>query len=343
MANRDVIVMGASAGGLQALSRVVKQLPGDLKAAVFIVWHVSPHHRSILPEVLTAAGKLKAQHASDGERIENGKIYVAPPDHHLLVEAGRVRLTIGPKENRFRPAVDSLFRSAAYAFGARVVGVVLTGGLDDGTAGLWAIKDRGGIAVVQDPAEAEQPSMPSSAVNNVEVDYCLPVSEIPQLLVRLSRESVDEKGAAVSKELEIETRIALEDNAADLDVAQLGNLSEFTCPDCHGSLIQISNGKLIRFRCHTGHSFGSASLLADLTDSVEQSIWTAIRAVEEQARLLKRLAQHATALEQPEHAASLNRQLKEIEERSELLRQAAMRENLTTPESELLPKMTTPK
>ena len=325
MPNRDIIVMGASAGGLSAFNRIIKQLPDHLNAAIFIVWHLSPYSNSMLPEILNRAGKLKAKHPADGERIEMSKIYIAPPDHHLLLEADRIRLTKGPKENRFRPAVDPLFRSAAYAYGPRVVGVVLTGALDDGTAGLWAIKDRGGITVVQDPAEAEQPSMPASALANVQVDHCLPLSEIPALLVMLSQQSVGEESrAAVSKDLEIETKIALGDDAAELDVKQLGELSEFTCPDCHGSLIQLTNDKLLRFRCHTGHSFGSASLVAELTDSVEQSLWTAIRAVEERIRLLKHLAQHASDMDQTEAISTVDRELQENERRADLLRQAAM-------------------
>jgi len=205
------------------------------------------------------------------------------------------------------------------------VGVVLTGALDDGTAGLWAIKDRDGIAVVQDPEEAEQPSMPASALANVQVDHCLPVSEIAALLLALTQQSVEEESrAAVSKDLEIETKIALGDDAAELDVKQLGEVSEFTCPDCHGSLIKLTNDKLLRFRCHTGHSFGSASLLAELTDSVEESVWTAIRAVEERIRLLKHLAQHASDLEQTEALSTLDRELQENERRADLLRQAAM-------------------
>ena len=323
--NRDIIVIGASAGGLSAFNRIVKQLPEELNAAIFIVWHLSPYSNSMLPEILNRAGKLKAKHPNDGEPIELGKIYIAPPDHHLLLESGRIRLTKGPKENRFRPAIDPLFRSAAYAYGSRVVGVVLTGALDDGTAGLWAIKDRGGIAVVQDPAEAEQPSMPASALKNVEVDHCLPVSEIPPLLVTLTEQpSGDGDRPAVSEELGIETKIALGADAADLDVQQLGEVSEFTCPDCHGSLIQLTNDKLLRFRCHTGHSFGSASLLAELTDSVEDSVWTAIRAVEERIRLLKHLAQHASDLKQTEATSTLYRELQENERRADLLRQAAM-------------------
>jgi two-component system, chemotaxis family, protein-glutamate methylesterase/glutaminase len=323
--NRDIIVMGASAGGLSAFNRIIKHLPEQLTAAVFIVWHLSPYSTSILPEILNRAGKLKARHPADGESIEHGKIYVAPPDHHLLLELDRIRLTKGPKENRFRPAVDPLFRSAAYAYGSRVVGVILSGALDDGTAGLWAIKDRGGIAIVQDPAEAEQPSMPRSALANVQVDHRLPISEIPPLLVNLTEQTViEESRATVSKELEIETKIALGADAADLDVKRLGQISEFTCPDCHGSLIEINNDKLKRFRCHTGHSFSNGSLLAELTDSVEQSLWTAIRAVEERIRLLKDLAQHPRDLEQTEAISTLRRELEENERRADLLRRAAM-------------------
>ena len=324
MPNRDIIVMGGSAGGLSAFSRIVKQLPADLNAAVFIVWHISPYAPSKLPDILSQAGKLEARNPAEGESIQPGKIYVAPPDRHLLLEAGRIRVTKGPKENRFRPAVDPLFRSAAYAYGSRVIGVVLSGALEDGTAGLWAIKDRGGIAIVQDPAEAEQSSMPRSALNNVEVDYCSPLPEIPQLLVKLSQQSSGEKGERpMSKELEIETTLALGADPAELDVRQLGTVSEFTCPDCHGSLIKINNGTLQRFRCHTGHSFGSASLVAELTDSVEQSLWNTIRAVEERLRLLKHLAQHASELKQTEIIGSLTRELAENEQQADLLRQAA--------------------
>ena len=186
MVKRDIIVIGASAGGLQALSALLGKLPKDLQASVFVVWHISPNHRSILPAVLNRAGKLPATHAVDGEPIRPGRIYVAPPAYHLVLEVDRVRLTKGPKENRSRPAVDTLFRSAAYAFGPRVIGVVLTGALDDGTAGLWSIKDRGGIAIVQDPQEAENPSMPESAKQHVEVDYCIPIAQIAETLIHLT-------------------------------------------------------------------------------------------------------------------------------------------------------------
>src|SRR5215831_10539902 len=163
-AHRDIIVIGASTGGLEAFKQIVRALPQDLAAAVFIVWHISPEAPSILPGILTRAGKLPAHHGVDGEPIRHGRIYIAPPDYHLMLEATHLRLTHSPKENRFRPAVDPLFRSAAYAFGPRVIGVVLSGALDDGTAGLWAVKDRGGLAVVQDPQDACIASMPQSAL-----------------------------------------------------------------------------------------------------------------------------------------------------------------------------------
>ena len=324
MPNRDIIVMGASAGGLSALNRIISSFPTTSMRRFSSSGISLPMPTSMLPEILSRAGKLEARHPADGESIQPGRIYVAPPGH-LLLEAGRIRLAKGPKENRFRPAVDPLFRSAAYAYGARVVGVVLTDALDDGTAGLWAIKDRGGIAVVQDPAEAEQPSMPSSALNNVQIDYCLPISEIPPLLVTLTQQTVEQAGPPVSKQLEIETKIALGADSAELDVTQLGKISEFTCPDCHGSLTRINNGNLQRFRCHTGHSFSNGSLLAEVTDSVEQALWNTIRAVEERIRLLKNLAQNASNLKQTELSSALSRELQQNEHRADVLRQIAMR------------------
>ncbi len=160
MNTRNIIVIGASAGGFEALKKLVAGLPTDFSASIFVVWHMSPDVRGVLPQVLNRSKTVFAANAADGEAIEPNRIYVAPPDRHLLVERGIVRVKRGPKENRFRPAVDPLFRSAAYAYGTRVIGVVLSGALDDGTAGLWTIKQRGGLAVVQDPFDAEVPSMP---------------------------------------------------------------------------------------------------------------------------------------------------------------------------------------
>src|SRR5262245_61653566 len=180
MPKQDIVVIGTSSGGLAALRQLVSHLPGDLPAAVFVVQHSSPHTHSLVPSLLSRAGPLLAQHAVNGEPIRLGRIYVAPPNHHMVIEDGRVRLTQGPRENRFRPAIDPLFRTAAYTYGPRVVGVILTGALDDGTAGLWAVKDRGGVALVQEPDEAMYPSMPLSALRHVKVDQTLPVAEIAE-------------------------------------------------------------------------------------------------------------------------------------------------------------------
>lgn len=185
MAPHCVVVIGASAGGVQALKELIRGLPADFPGAVFVVLHLSPNGTSFLPDILSRAGLLDAEHPPDGTKIETGHIYVAPPDRHLVIEDSRAELTAAPKENRHRPAVDPLFRSAALAYGSKVVGVILTGTLDDGTAGLWEVKKRGGIAVVQDPSEARYPGMPRSAIQNVDVDYVVPLSEMATLLVSL--------------------------------------------------------------------------------------------------------------------------------------------------------------
>ena len=293
MALRNIIVIGASAGGFEALKKLVKGLPEDLAAAVFVVWHLPANAFGILPSVLEKEGLLPAANGIDGEEIKMGRIYVAPPDHHLLVEENRVRVTKGPKENRFRPAVDALFRSAAFAYNARVIGVVLSGALNDGTAGLWTIKYRGGTAVVQEPSDAEFPSMPESALREVDVDYSVPVSEMADLLIGLTSEktletreiSMDE-----NKKTEIEVRIALEDSAFEAGVMKLGEVSPFTCPDCHGVLIKIKDGKINRFRCHTGHAYSADTLLANVTERIEDSMWSAMREMEESIMLLRQMS-----------------------------------------------------
>lgn len=255
MPKKDIIVIGASAGGIEALRLIVRDLPKDFAASIFVVLHTAPQSPGILDQILARAGSLPATNATDKEQIQPGRMYVAPPDHHLLIEPGIVRVTKGPKENRFRPAIDPLFRSAAQAYGARVVGLILTGGLDDGTAGLRAVKQLGGTAIVQDPEDAVAPSMPASARRYVEVDYCLPLVEIAAQLVRLTGTPAEEKGAAqVQDGMEIETKIAKEDEAIGVGVRNLGKPSSYACPECHGVLLQLKEVDRIRFRCHTGHA-----------------------------------------------------------------------------------------
>jgi two-component system chemotaxis response regulator CheB len=325
--NLPVIVIGASAGGFEALKKLAAGLPSDFAASVFIVWHMSPDVRGVLPQVLNRVGTIHAAHAYDGEPIMPNRIYIAPPDRHILIEEGKVRVTRGPKENRFRPAVDPLFRSAAVAYGSRVIGVILSGALDDGTAGLWTIKQRGGTAVVQNPLDAEVPSMPENALREVAVDYCIPVAEMAHLLVRLSKEQIKETSEVVMEEdekTEIEIRIAAEASAFELGFMKFGELSPFTCPDCHGVLSIFKDGKRKRFRCHTGHAYSADSLLTTVTENIEDSLYSAIRGVEESIILLNHLGDHFAEVNQTKLAAMYFKKANEAEERAQMVRQAVL-------------------
>ena len=254
MPQHDCIVIGASTGGVEALAALVGKLPANLQAAVFVVVHIPPQATSVLPAILERAGTLPAAHAIDGEPMKTGRIYVAPPDFHLLVERGYVWVMRGPKENRNRPAVDPLFRSAARAYGPRVVGVILTGALNDGTAGLLAIKRRGGIAVVQDPTDAFFPSMPESALEYVDADHCLPLAEIGPVLARLCREQAGEEEAyPVPEEMEREENILEMDMPTMESEQRPGHISVFTCPESETSPGSSPGGSL---RCfHVSRHF----------------------------------------------------------------------------------------
>jgi two-component system, chemotaxis family, protein-glutamate methylesterase/glutaminase len=336
MAHRDIVVIGASAGAFEALKQLLAGLPADFPAAVLIVRHVQSTGPALLPEILSAAGPLPAIHPVDGEAIRPGSIYVAPPDHHLLVEPTRIRITRGPKENRFRPSVDALFRSAAYAFGSRVIGVVLSGYLDDGTAGLWAIKDRGGIAIVQDPAEARYPSMPTHALQAVEVDYVVGTDAMIDLLVSLTQEPVTVEGAPpMAKSIEIENRIALEDNALEAGVMTLGTISPYTCPECHGTLVQLREGPPTRFRCHTGHAFSIHGLLAAIDESIDSTLWATVRVLEERLLLLQQIEGHARDLQDAPLLEPISRQIDTIKQHIQSIRQIAL--NQTTSSDAHLP------
>ncbi|MDB5239987.1 MAG: chemotaxis protein CheB [Spirosoma sp.] len=293
MAKRDIVVIGASAGGVQALKELAAALPSDFNASIFVVLHVSPHSPSYLPEILNHSGSLKASHPKDGESIRPGHIYVAPPDHHLLVEYDQVIVKKGPKENRFRPSIDALFRSAAYSYGSRVIGVVLTGLLDDGTSGMWSVKRLGGVGIIQKPDDALYPNMPDSVLQHVDVDYQVPITELAPLLCQLINETVPDKHSNLDVDMdrmETEVNIAAQVNAFEMGILNLGDLTPLTCPECNGALVSIKEGKLIRYRCHTGHSYTASTLLADVTTTVEESFWKAVRSLEEAVILLEQSA-----------------------------------------------------
>jgi two-component system chemotaxis response regulator CheB len=292
---RDIVVIGASTGGVAALMALAKALPADFPAPIFVVLHMAADSPSVLPQVLNSVSALKVRQPQDGEVVEAGVIYVARPDHHLLLEDNRVLVTRGPKENRFRPSIDALFRSAAYTYGPRVIGVVLTGYLDDGTSGLWSVQRMGGLAVVQEPRDAEQPSMPTNALEFVAADYVVPIAELGPLLVGLMQERAPAKTRLPAAELDllqIELTIAKQGGGFELGIIDKGQLTPFTCPDCHGALTQLIEGKLIRYRCHTGHAYTVSALLSEVTESVESMLYQAMRGLEETKMLLQNLGRH---------------------------------------------------
>lgn len=290
MAGHDIIVVGASVGGIEALSNLVAQFPQDLAATLCVVQHMLATSKGQLAQILDRAGPLAATLAQDGESFEPAHIYVAPPDHHLLVKRGYLRVTRGLRENRVRPAIDPLFRSAAVAYGARVVGVVLTGLQNDGTAGLLAIKRCGGIAMVQDPTDALYPDMPRSALEYVEVDYCVPLLKMGPLLYRLTQEPPAET-PPVPEDLLLEANIA-ENPAANPDCAkELGSSVSLTCPECGGPLWERRQEKLQRYRCRLGHAFTPESLLEGQSEVIEYALWAAVRTMEDRVRILTSLAQ----------------------------------------------------
>jgi len=327
VAGHDIITIGASAGGVEALMALARGLPADLPAAVFVVLHIPAQSASLLPTILNRVGPLVALHPADGAVIEHGRIYVAPPDYHLLIEPGQVRVVRGPRENRHRPAIDPLLRTAALAYGPRVVGVILTGSLDDGTAGLRAVKQRGGVAIVQDPAEALYPSMPQSALENVAVDHVLRLAEIPPMLGRLARQPTnDDRAYPASRAMELESKIAGMDMATLQGDERPGTPSTFSCPECKGVLYELHDGDLVRFRCRVGHAFSTESALAEQAQALEEALWAALNTLQESAVLAERMVQQARERGHEHLAARFETKVRESEQRAAVLRQVLLKD-----------------
>jgi two-component system chemotaxis response regulator CheB len=293
MPGHDIIAVGGSAGAFEALRDLLGGLPANLPASLFVVTHLQPYSRSNLPAILSRFGPLPARHPEDREPIRPGTVYVAPPDRHLLVGPEVVRVVEGPRENNARPAIDPLFRTAALAYGPRVVGVVLSGLLDDGTAGLAAVKARGGTALVQRLDDALHPEMPASALRHVRADRVLPAAEIADELVRLAHEPPAGPAPPAPKELEWEASMAEWGLDALQGANRPGRPSPFTCPHCKGDLWEIENGGPPRFRCRTGHAFSLLTLLASQAEAVEAALNEAFRALKEKEHLEARAARRA--------------------------------------------------
>ena len=327
MYTKHVVVIGTSAGGIETLRGLVGSLPADFPAAVAIVMHTAPDAPGLLHQILGRSGALPVVDPRNGERLQPGRIYVAPPDRHLLLEPGRICLTRGPRENGFRPAIDPLFRSAAQVYGPGAAGVILTGNLDDGTAGLWAIKQLGGAAIVQDPADALFPSMPQNAVDHVSVDHVVPLAELAPLLVRLTarrQEPEEDMHMEVPEHVEIEVKVAKEEHPLAAGVERLGGVSAFSCPECHGVLRELKENGRARFRCHTGHAYSMDSLLAEIDSSVEVAVWNALRALQEGQMLLGQVLDRIEPEHAENHAHELRERARELERQAALLRQAVM-------------------
>lgn len=275
--NHDVIAIGASAGGVEVLLDMVRTLPEDLPAAVFVVIHMPAGHASTLPELLTARGPLPAKHPLHDEKIVPGNIYIAPPDNHLMIRQGTMEVVRGPKENGHRPAADVLFRTASAAYGSRVIGVVLSGYGDCGTAGMMSIKARGGLSVVQTPESAQAPYMPNSVLTRVAVDHTIHPTELPGLLARLAR-------TPSGPELPVDELVK------QLEGEEPGTRAEVVCPICDGVLTEAQPGVFQHFRCHVGHAFSLESLVREQSEELERALWAAIRALEESAALSLRLS-----------------------------------------------------
>ncbi len=319
MATWCIIVVGASAGGVEAVQNLVAGLPAGLPAAILVVVHMSPRASGRLPHILSRSGRLPAVEAQDGEKIQPSRIYVARPDHHLLVTPeGRLVLSRSPRENHTRPAIDPLFRSAASAFGTRVIGVLLTGVLDDGTLGMRAIKNAGGTAIVQDPADAMYPEMPRRAIEAVAVDGVLPLAAIPDRLVECC---------------ETEPRGAQEPVGEQVQGGATMEITQLTCPDCGGVLTELAEGRdkmLPHYQCHLGHMYSPYALDDAQTEIVEQALWNAVRHLRERAMVCRRLVERGPGT--TSFAIDLERKAKQADHDAEVIQKLLDRETQRTVE-----------
>lgn len=290
MSNRDIIVIGGSAGATAPLKQILGGLPTDLPAAVFVVLHIPAQGIGVLSTVARAAGKLPVRQAEDGMAIETGNVYLAAPDHHLLLFPDQIRLGRGPRENMARPAIDALFRSAAMHYGPRVVGVVLSGLLSDGAAGLNAVKRCGGFALVQDPSDAMSGEMPTRAMETTTVDLCAPGARIGDVLSDLVREPAG-TALPIPPEVRLEVEIAAGERINSERLINIAVPAALTCPSCGGVMSELKAGNPLRFRCQVGHAYTADALASEQESRVDEALRVALRIIEERAELVHRMAE----------------------------------------------------
>ncbi len=321
MAERDLLAIGTSAGGFEALRKLASAFPADLAASVLVVIHLAGEFRSTLDELLTRAGPLPASFAKHGEQLQHRHIYIAPPGRHLLVQGDKLILGVGPRENNARPAIDPLLRSLALCCAPRSIGVILTGMLGDGAAGLYALKSCGGITAVQDPKDASYPEMPATALSKVAPDYVATLAEMPALLRKLVEKPVG-KNMPIPEHLKYEVAIAASGNGNIEVLDKLGRRSVLACPDCHGVLWEIVDGELVRYRCHVGHAYSAEAIALALDDDLMRALGSALRALDERIALAQRLQEQANAQHRHHLAGEWARKAREFEAEAKIIRAA---------------------
>ena len=333
---KRVIVVGASAGGVEPLQHLAATLPADLPAAVMVVLHLRADSFSALPAILDRAGPLPAEHATDGQTILPGRIYVSPPNVHIVVRPGKIALVHGPTENGHRPAIDPLFRTAARVYRSDAIGVVLSGALDDGTAGLVEFKAAGGTAIVQSPADALYPAMPRSAMRGVEVDFVVPADDIGALLARIvgtgDPGGGSEHPADPRRPDPVEGAVSI---AEPIVGRRDGPASGLTCPDCHGALWDTREGGVTKFRCRVGHAWTEAGLLTQQGDTLEVALWTALRVIGERAELTQRVRQRAVERGHHHAAKLFDDRIRAFDHDARILRNVLARPELAELEERL--------
>jgi two-component system, chemotaxis family, protein-glutamate methylesterase/glutaminase len=325
MPNRDILAIGASAGGFEALRFLTRGFQSDLPAAVLIVIHLPSHYRSDLDKILTQTGPLPADFAEDGQLLEHGRIYIGRPARHLIVENDKLRLGNGPRENGSRPAIDPLFRSIALCCGPRSIGVILTGMLGDGSSGLWALKRCGGVTVVQEPSDAAFPDMPSSAIERSNPDHVVTLAAMPALLDGLVRHPAGQAVTSMPESLRYEVQVAAGGSTSMDAMDRIGRRSVLACPDCHGVMWEIDEGELVRYRCHVGHAYSADRMSVEVDNNLRLALGSALRALEERTTLVEKLRYQASASGHSQLAASWDRKAEEFEAEADVIRASLKR------------------
>jgi two-component system chemotaxis response regulator CheB len=324
MSNRDILALGTSAGGVEALLFLARSFAPDFPASVFVTIHLASQFRSSLDEVLDRAGPLPTVFAQDGDAVRKSCIYIAPVDRHLIIEGDRIVLGHGSRENNSRPAIDPMMRSVAACCGSRAVGVVLTGTLSDGASGLWAINQCGGLTVVQDPGDAAFSDMPMNALNRIQPDHVVTLAAMPKLLASLALQPAGEP-MPVPESIGFEIEIAKGGHAAIEDMDRVGPRSGLACPDCHGVMWEIDEGDLTRYRCHVGHTYTAEMMSLALDENLRRALGSALRALEERRALARKLERQAEQNAQPHLARSWAQRAAEFQRELNIIRDSIER------------------